>query len=117
MFRLGMETPAQAGRSGRSAAWLARLVRDQEVDGSNPFAPTTSFLESPGASNEPTCMVSLERRPRSSFAVGYPDVLDLNGVVEEPAAFALFDVKPIDGAAFVGEHLFQISHGKCFCGR
>ena len=28
--------------SGRSAAWLARLVRDQEVDGSNPFAPTTS---------------------------------------------------------------------------
>jgi hypothetical protein len=29
-------------RSGRSAAWLARLVRDQEVDGSNPFAPTTS---------------------------------------------------------------------------
>jgi hypothetical protein len=29
-------------RSGRSAAWLARLVRDQEVEGSNPFAPTTS---------------------------------------------------------------------------
>src|SRR5205085_9196788 len=29
--------------SGRSAAWLARLVRDQEVDGSNPFAPTTSI--------------------------------------------------------------------------
>ena len=29
--------------SGRSAAWLARLVRDQEVEGSNPFAPTTSF--------------------------------------------------------------------------
>jgi hypothetical protein len=28
-------------RSGRSAAWLARLVRDQEVEGSNPFAPTT----------------------------------------------------------------------------
>ena len=29
--------------SGRSAAWLARLVRDQEVEGSNPFAPTTPF--------------------------------------------------------------------------
>ena len=29
--------------SGRSAAWLARLVRDQEVEGSNPFAPTTFF--------------------------------------------------------------------------
>src|SRR5271166_4794 len=32
------------GLSGRSAAWLARLVRDQEVEGSNPFAPTT-FLQ------------------------------------------------------------------------
>jgi hypothetical protein len=32
--------------SGRSAAWLARLVRDQEVEGSNPFAPTTSFRAS-----------------------------------------------------------------------
>ena len=29
--------------SGRSAAWLARLVRDQEVGGSNPLAPTTSL--------------------------------------------------------------------------
>jgi hypothetical protein len=32
--------------SGRSAAWLARLVRDQEVGGSNPLAPTTSFRSS-----------------------------------------------------------------------
>ena len=30
--------------SGRSAAWLARLVRDQEVEGSNPFAPTTFYF-------------------------------------------------------------------------
>ncbi len=29
--------------SGRGSAWLERLVRDQEVDGSNPFAPTISF--------------------------------------------------------------------------
>jgi hypothetical protein len=29
--------------SGRSAAWLARLVRDQEVGGSNPLAPTIFF--------------------------------------------------------------------------
>ncbi len=28
--------------SGRSAAWLARLVRDQEAGGSNPLAPTIS---------------------------------------------------------------------------
>src|ERR1700704_2641811 len=40
---LGAGSLARAYRSGRSAAWLARLVRDQEVDGSNPFAPTTSF--------------------------------------------------------------------------
>src|ERR1700722_1476358 len=33
----------ERSRSGRSAAWLARLVRDQEVEGSNPFAPTISF--------------------------------------------------------------------------
>src|SRR5260370_16472256 len=53
----------------------------------------------------------------ASFAVGYPDVFDLHGVVEEPAAFALFDVEPIDGAAFVRKNLFQISHGKCFSAR
>ena len=34
--------------SGRSAAWLARLVRDQEVEGSNPFAPTISPRVRPG---------------------------------------------------------------------
>ncbi len=27
--------------SGRGSAWLERLVRDQEVGGSNPLAPTT----------------------------------------------------------------------------
>ena len=37
---LGYDACARANPSGRSAAWLARLVRDQEVDGSNPFAPT-----------------------------------------------------------------------------
>src|SRR5437879_8793378 len=41
---LGPELCARAWPSGRSAAWLARLVRDQEVDGSNPFAPTTSKI-------------------------------------------------------------------------
>src|SRR6266851_5708789 len=43
---LGPGVCARADRSGRSAAWLARLVRDQEVDGSNPFAPTNSFRTS-----------------------------------------------------------------------
>ncbi len=30
--------------SGRGAAWLARLLREQEVGGSNPLAPT-NFLK------------------------------------------------------------------------
>ena len=34
--------------SGRSAAWLARLVRDQEVGGSNPLAPTIEEKEGSG---------------------------------------------------------------------
>src|SRR5687768_13580635 len=29
--------------SGRGSAWLERLVRDQEVGGSNPLAPTITF--------------------------------------------------------------------------
>ena len=29
--------------SGRGSAWLERLVRDQEVGGSNPLAPTNPF--------------------------------------------------------------------------
>src|SRR5271156_2679628 len=41
-------------RSGRSAAWLARLVRDQEVEGSNPFAPTT-FLQTNQAVTATSC--------------------------------------------------------------
>jgi hypothetical protein len=32
-------------QSGRGSAWLERLVRDQEVGGSNPLAPTISFNE------------------------------------------------------------------------
>jgi hypothetical protein len=42
--------------SGRSAAWLARLVRDQEVGGSNPLAPTIIFnnlFEPSGFSSTP----------------------------------------------------------------
>jgi hypothetical protein len=41
----------------------------------------------------------------SSLAVGNPDVFHLNGMLEEPAAFALFGIEPVDGAAFVRERL------------
>src|SRR6185437_11276848 len=37
----GSSVPA-VSPSGRGSAWLERLVRDQEVGGSNPLAPTTS---------------------------------------------------------------------------
>src|SRR5208337_1325479 len=43
-YYLGGKAPAfPAPASGRGSAWLERLVRDQEVGGSNPLAPTTSF--------------------------------------------------------------------------
>ena len=36
----GLFVASECVTSGRSAAWLARLVRDQEAGGSNPLAPT-----------------------------------------------------------------------------
>ena len=48
------------------------------------------------------------------FAVGYPDVFDLRGVAEEPAALRLRWIEPVDGAAVVAEDLLQVSDG---CGR
>src|SRR5713226_7111243 len=42
--------------SGRSAAWLARLVRDQEAGGSNPLAPTILFKQIP---RTPSLFISL----------------------------------------------------------
>ena len=80
------------------------LIRDQEVDGSNPFAPTISFLKVLNFSHS-SCRLSLPGDSKRLLAVGNPDVLYLNGVIQEPAAFALFGVEPVDGAAFVGEHL------------
>ena len=44
-------------QSGRGSAWLERLVRDQEVGGSNPLAPTILFNEifaPPGFSGRPS---------------------------------------------------------------
>ena len=35
-------------------------------------------------------------------------------MIEEPPAFALFHVEPVDGATFVGEHLLQISNRESF---
>ena len=39
----GHEFDGTLEKSGRGSAWLERLVRDQEVGGSNPLAPTNLF--------------------------------------------------------------------------
>jgi hypothetical protein len=39
-MRLSESSAVQPIKSGRGSAWLERLVRDQEVGGSNPLAPT-----------------------------------------------------------------------------
>ena len=44
---------AAATGSGRGSAWLERLVRDQEVGGSNPLAPT-KFLKDLQTANKDT---------------------------------------------------------------
>jgi len=43
-----------------------------------------------------------------------PNVLYLSCMLQEPSAFALLRIKPVDDAAFVGEHLFQIPYGERF---
>src|ERR1022692_619995 len=52
----------------------------------------------------------------SLFAVGNPDVLDLCGVLQEPAALGNFRIEPVDGAALVGENLLQVAHRHCLGG-
>jgi hypothetical protein len=40
------------GDSGRGSAWLERLVRDQEVGGSNPLAPTKFLTDLQALNND-----------------------------------------------------------------
>ena len=41
--------------------------------------------------------------------VGHPDILHLSGVLEKPSVLPLLRVEPVNGAAFVGKNLLQIS--------
>src|SRR5438477_2349106 len=43
------------------------------------------------------------------LAVRNPDVLHLGGMLEKPSTLALVHVEPVNGAAFVGKDLLQIS--------
>src|ERR1022692_2859520 len=47
------------------------------------------------------------------FAVRNPDVLPLSGVLQEPAAFRLLRVEPVDDAALIRPDLLQVSGGHC----
>src|SRR6516225_7546530 len=47
----------QRSNSGRGSAWLERLVRDQEVGGSNPLAPTT-FLQTNQTVTATSCSIT-----------------------------------------------------------
>ncbi len=60
--------------SGRGSAWLERLVRDQEVGGSNPLAPTTFFnhLRDLGFHLPFKCSRSILARAGSMFTVLFP---------------------------------------------
>src|SRR5258708_20290006 len=73
-----------------------------------------------GTSASGCCCPTFVWRKRSQWGAVYllavrnPDVFHLDSVVEEPAAFGLSSVEPVDGAAFVGEYLFQIPDRQSF---
>src|SRR2546423_5868012 len=46
------------------------------------------------------------------LAVGDPDILHLSGVLEKPSALCLLHIEPVNGAAFIGKDLLQISGRK-----
>ena len=48
------------------------------------------------------------QEPDDSLAVRHPNILYLGRMLQEPAAFALLHIEPVNGAAFVGENLFKI---------
>src|SRR5260370_22605818 len=56
------------------------------------------------------CALVHGQQRRRLLAVRDPDVLHLRSMVQEPAAFALFDAEPVDGPAFIAEDLLQIPH-------
>src|SRR2546421_5235727 len=49
------------------------------------------------------------------LAVRHPDIFHLRGVLQEPTAFALHRLEPVDGAPFISEDLLQVSGRKRFC--
>jgi len=44
--------------------------------------------------------------------IGDPDILHLGGVFKKPSALPLLHVEPVNGAAFIGKDLLQISRGE-----
>ena len=59
------------------------------------------------------CRTGAESRVSAQLlAIRNPDVLHLCGMLQEPSSLALLRVEPVDGAAFVGEHLLKVSNRK-----
>jgi hypothetical protein len=69
--------------SGRGSAWLERLVRDQEVGGSNPLAPTNLFNEV-----ETRISTSMKRCPHEG-----PHEVAFTVILREALATALRSVR------------------------
>src|ERR1700733_3731645 len=57
-------------------------------------------------------IVSIDIATGRSLTVRNPNIFHLSGVLQEPSAFPLLRVKPVNGAAFVGKYLFQIPNRK-----
>lgn len=70
-------------------------------------AAVDGMIISPAA-RKPTC-ASLECSSSSLFAVRNPDILYLCSMLQEPAAFALLWIEPVNRAAFIREYLLEIS--------
>ena len=97
-------------------AWATGHVRDQAHRGCTAFNGQCGFFYAADAANLDSWRASgmHSSGPPRSFAVRYPDILYLGGVLEEPSTFALLHVKPVNRAAFIREHLFQVSGRKRF---
>src|SRR5712671_5140372 len=52
---------------------------------------------------------AVHRGAALSLPIGYPNVFHLRGVLQKPAAFALFNIEPIDSPALIAEDLLEVS--------
>ena len=78
-------------RSGRGAAWLARLPWEQEVAGSNPVAPILNMFIKVYP-NISLCGSTCSRKIRSSSAVGGNDSLDRDASISKSISSLISEI-------------------------